>query len=125
MGRKQIVIDIDEVERLASIGLNEAQVADSLGISVSTLGERKKHNSDFYDALKKGQASGVATVANNLYTQSAEGNVSAGIFFMKNRAGWKDKTETDINLNGINLKDRTTDELLYFKEHGKFPVTTD
>ncbi len=95
MGRKMIEIDLSQVEKLAAIGLNEAQVADSLGISVPTLERRKKDSEDFVSALKRGKAKGVAQVANNLYTQSKEGNVSAGIFFMKNRAGWKDKTETE------------------------------
>ncbi len=93
MGRKKIEIDLAQVEKLASIGLNEKQVADSLGISVTTLEDRKQNMRDFRSALKRGQAIGIATVANNLFTQSKEGNVSAGIFFMKNRAGWSDKHE--------------------------------
>lgn len=91
MGRKKIEIDLAEVEKLAAIGLNEQQVADSLGISVTTLEDRKQNTLDFHDALKRGKAKGVAQVANNLFKQSKEGNVSAGIFFMKNRAGWTDK----------------------------------
>lgn len=95
MGRKRIEIDLKQVEKLAAIGLNEQQIADSLGISVPTLEDRKKNNQDFLSALKKGKAKGIAQVANNLFEQSKNGNVSAGIFFMKNRAGWKDKTETE------------------------------
>ena len=95
MGRKMIEIDLEEVEKLSAIGLNEQQVADSLGISVPTLERRKKDSEDFVSALKRGKAKGIAQVANNLFKQSKDGNVSAGIFFMKNRAGWKDKTETE------------------------------
>jgi hypothetical protein len=99
MGRKKIEIDLVEVEKLAAIGLNEQQVADSLGISVPTLERRKKESEDFVSALKRGKAKGIAQVANNLFQQSKSGNVSAGIFYMKNRAGWKDKTETEHNGN--------------------------
>ena len=91
----KIPIDHDEIEKLASIGLNEQQIADYIGISSDTIGRRKKDDVSFAEHIKRGKAKGIATVANNLFTQSAEGNVSAGIFFMKNRAGWKDKIEQE------------------------------
>ena len=40
-------IDLDKVEELASLGLSEQQIADSLGISRSTLSRRKKDNETF------------------------------------------------------------------------------
>ena len=92
-GRPEIKIDLAQVEKLASIGLNEQQIADSLGISQPTLARRKAKYEDFVEALKRGKAKGIAVVANNLFEQSKAGNVSAGIFFMKNRAGWSDKQE--------------------------------
>ena len=101
MGRKKIEIDLKQVEKLAAIGLNEQQIADSLGISVDTLGNRKKESSDFSDALKRGKSKGIAQVANNLFEQSKAGNVSAGIFFMKNRAGWTDKQEIQQETNVV------------------------
>ena len=98
-GRPEIEIDLKQVEKLAAIGLNEQQVADSLGICQSTLARRKQNKADFADALKRGQAKGIATVANNLFEQSKDGNVSAGIFFMKNRAGWSDKQDIKQETN--------------------------
>ena len=95
MGRKKIQIDIDEVEKLASIGLNEQQIADYIGISTDTMGRRKVDDKNFAECINRGKAKGIATVAKNLFQQSADGNVSAGIFFMKNRAGWKDKQEVE------------------------------
>ena len=110
MGRKKIEIDLAQVEKLAAIGLNEQQVSDSLGIHVDTLRNRKKESSAFSEALKRGKAKGVATVANNLFEQSKDGNVSAGIFFMKNRAGWSDRQ--DVSYTDDSLPPLTNEEKL-------------
>lgn len=99
-GRKEIPLDLRQVQKLASIGLNEGQVAAALGINRKTLVARKRKYKEFSDALKNGQAKGIATVANNLFEQSKDGNVSAGIFFMKNRAGWSDKLDQRTELSG-------------------------
>ena len=99
-GRPEKEIDLKQVEKLASIGLNEQQVADALGICGDTMRSRKKKYPEFIEALKSGQAKGIATVANNLFDQSKDGNVSAGIFFMKNRAGWSDKLDQNTNHTG-------------------------
>ncbi len=102
-GRPEKVLDIKEVERLASRGLTEGQIADALGICQDTLIARKKKYSEFSNAIKKGQAAGIATIANNLFEQSADGNVSAGIFYMKNRAKWSDKGPEDKDDTNINI----------------------
>jgi len=46
-------IDLEKVEELASLGLSEQQIADSLGISRSTLSRRKNDNETFDTALRK------------------------------------------------------------------------
>ena len=65
------------------------------------------------DALKRGQAKGLATVTNSLFTSATDGNVTAQIFYLKNQdpKNWKDRQETvhaTINLNDVlsGAKDR-------------------
>jgi hypothetical protein len=55
-------------------------------------------NSDFSDAIKKGEASGIGEVTNALFENATvkRDNVAI-IFYLKNRAGWVDKTETKIH----------------------------
>ncbi|MDV3239075.1 MAG: LuxR family transcriptional regulator [Gammaproteobacteria bacterium] len=91
--RPRIEIDLAEVERLASLGLTQEQIAASLGISERTLRNRKESSAEFADAIKAGQAKGISEVANALWTNAMGGNVTAQIFFLKARAKWKDKHE--------------------------------
>ena len=93
MGRPEIPIDLQQVENLAARGLNEAQVAHALGIHPDTLIKRKKKYVEFSDALKRGQAKGIAKIANALFEQGMSGQTAAAIFYMKNRAGWTDKQQ--------------------------------
>jgi transcriptional regulator with XRE-family HTH domain len=101
LGNK-IEIDYEKLYQLASIGLSEAQIATSMGISESTIARRKRDDDRFDSTLKAGKQAGITEVTNSLF-QSATGekpNTSAQIFFLKNRAGWRDRTEVDANLNG-------------------------
>jgi len=91
MGRKEIPIDIDTVRNLASRGLTHEQIAAALGINPETLYARKRKYSEFVDAIKEGQGKGLADISNALYEQAMGGNTSAAIFYMKNRAGWRDR----------------------------------
>jgi hypothetical protein len=95
--RKQI--DLKEVERLASLGLSQEQIAASMGISARTLGARKAESTEFADAIKRGQAQGIGTIANCLFENAKGGNVTAQIFFLKARAQWKDRHE-DVGEDG-------------------------
>jgi len=92
-GRKEIEIDLAQVEGLASRGLTEGQIADSLGISQQTITRRKKKYVDFVEAIKRGHAKGVGKVANALFEQAMNGQTAAAIFYMKNRANWTDKQQ--------------------------------
>ena len=97
-----IVIDYEKLYDLAKIGLSEEQIAVSLGISPSTITRRKRDDDQFDRTLKAGKQRGIDAVTNALF-EGATGdkpNTSAQIFFLKNRAGWRDRTEVDANVSG-------------------------
>ncbi len=87
--------DLKTVEKLASRGLTQAQIASSLGISPDTLIARKKDFPGFFEAIKKGQARGLWDITNGLFQAACEGNITACIFYLKNRDpdNWNDRRD--------------------------------
>ena len=91
MGRKRIDVDINEVERLAGLGLTQEEIALSLGIARMTLESRKRENELFVEAIKRGKARANQQVANVLYEKATGGDMTAVIWWEKTRAGRTDR----------------------------------
>lgn len=73
--------------------MSEEQIANNMGISRSTLSDWKKNYPDILNALKKGKEVVDFEIENALAKSALEGNVTAQIFWLKNRKPdkWKDK----------------------------------
>ena len=114
-GRKRITFtneQLEQIEKLSGLGVSERSIAEVLGVSLSTLARRKRDSAIFDTTLKRGKIKAVAEVSNALF-DSATGrsgnppNVSAQIFFLKNRgekvADWSDvqKVENTFSLDEI------------------------
>tara|TARA_B110000971_G_scaffold45586_1_gene45590 strand:+ start:158 stop:493 length:336 start_codon:yes stop_codon:yes gene_type:complete len=84
-------LDLEYVAKLASLGLTEQQIADSLGISRSTLSRRKTADETFDTALRKGKAQATVKVSSALMTEVEKGSLRAIIFYLKCRAGWREE----------------------------------
>lgn len=85
----------EKVEALAASGLTETQIAAALGIAHGTLIEKKREYPEFLQAIKSGQAKGIAKIANALFQKATNGDTTAMIFFLKARAKWSDKPEEE------------------------------
>ena len=96
--KPKIHIDLKQVESLAANGLTQEQIAAALGISESTLTKRKKENTDFTDAIKRGKAKGIALVTNKLMESIKGGNMTGMIFFLKTQAGWKETNVQEVKM---------------------------
>lgn len=117
-------IDLDKLYNLAKIGLSEEQIAISLGISVSTIARRKRDDDTFAETLKAGKQAGITTVTNSLFESATadKPNTSAQIFFLKNRAAWRDRTEVDTNIaGGIEVTHDIDNALQALKDAGVDP----
>jgi transcriptional regulator with XRE-family HTH domain len=86
-----IEINLRVVEELASLGLTEQQIAESRGISRSTLSRRKTDDETFDTALRKGKAQATVKVTSALMTEVEKGSLRAIIFYLKCRAGWREE----------------------------------
>ena len=89
-------------------GLTEEQIAkEKIGISRKTLSEWKNKFSDFGNALKRGKEVADYEVENSLFKAAKEGNVTAMIFWLKNRRRdkWRDKYEYEMESNLGQIKD--------------------
>jgi len=118
----------EKAEKLAAQGLSQDQLARALGMGPTSFYEKKAEFAEFAEAIKNGQAKGVAIITNKLFERakgyshpeekifcSKDGDITranttkhwppdttAQIFYLKNRAGWKDKTEVE-NTGGIKI----------------------
>ena len=100
--KPKIKIDLKQVESLAANGLTDEQIASALGISRTTLSNRKRENEQFVLAIKRGKAKGIALVTNKLMESIKGGNITGMIFFLKTQAGWKETNVQEENKEAKN-----------------------
>ncbi len=106
------------IEGWARDGLIDKQIAHNIGISVSTLCEWKKQFPELAEALKKGKEVVDREVENALFKQAMSGNVTAQIFWLKNRKPlqWREKQAIEISKP---LDDTVKELNEYFNGQGK------
>lgn len=80
-------------------GLTEEQIAQNMGINRKTLWEWKTQHPPIGNALKSGADVADYQVENALYKAALDGNITAMIFWLKNRKPkkWKDKPVDDAD----------------------------
>lgn len=92
------------LEGWARDGLTEEQISKNIGIDRTTLYRWKEKNDNICNALKKGREVVDFEVENALYKSAMSGNVTAQIFWLKNRRKeqWRDKVEYETNNDDLN-----------------------
>lgn len=93
-GRRKILIDFKELERLCHIQCTEQEIADWFHCSVDTIERRIKENTDgtFAEYFGKHRVGGKIALRRNLF-KLAEKHPSMAIFLAKNWLGMKDTQE--------------------------------
>ena len=85
------------LEGWARDGLTDEQLAVNMGIVPSTLYAWKKEHEEISEALKKGKEVVDYEVENALLKKAMSGDITAAIFWLKNRRSnkWRDKPVQD------------------------------
>ena len=92
------------VRAMSGFGIPQPDIATHVGIDPKTL--RKW----FREELDRGSIEATAKVAQSLFRMATEGNnVAAAIFWMKARAGWREKQQ--IELSGLTLQQLSDEDL--------------
>lgn len=98
--RKGLVL----AEGWARDGLTDEQMAHNIGISCSTLYDWKNKHSEFSEVLKRSKEVADYEVENALFVKATSGDVTAQIFWLKNRKPdkWRDKADMTLTpSNGV------------------------
>ena len=105
---------LEEVKDWCRNGATDKEIWERLGISKDSFYEYKKNISDFSDSLKESKAICDAEVESALHKAALGGNITAIIFWLKNRRPdkWREKPvdgQSGDKENGggvtINIKD--------------------
>ena len=86
-------IDSKMVKNLSGLGITQEQICSLLGMSRNTLTKY------YTEELVQGKAEANASVSRNLFriaTGDGQGAVTAGIFWLKCQAGWKDTNTLEV-----------------------------
>lgn len=87
--RKGLVL----VEGWARDGLTDVQISKNIGVAMSTFCDWKNKHPEFSEALKRSKDVADYEVENALFKKAKMGDVTAQIFWLKNRKPkqWRDK----------------------------------
>lgn len=104
----------DKAYSLALLGASDKEMAEILGVSESTFNLWKKTYPEFSESLNEAKNMADSKVVRALYNQAIGGNVTAQIFWLKNRQKdkWRDKQDVDHTVNLKRSADDLSDEEL-------------
>jgi hypothetical protein len=98
------------VEGWARDGLTDLQISKNIGVAMSTFCEWKNKHPEFSEALKRSKEAADYEVENALFKKAKMGDVTAMIFWLKNRQPrkWRDKVSFVDETQLAKLDEMTT-----------------
>ncbi len=90
------------VQLHATIGTRQEIISDILEIDTKTL--RKYYRVELDQALAKANA----TIGGALFNKAKNGDTSAQLFWMKTRAGWREKQDIDLTSSDGSMAQKPT-----------------
>lgn len=88
----------DKAAQLARLGATDEEMMEYLGIAKDTFYQWRAKFPEFSDAVKLNKEAADDRVEESLFKQATTGNVTAAIFWLKNRRGadWRDRRELSV-----------------------------
>ena len=103
---------LEKIEHHAARGLSQKQICDALGFSETWWHAKKQNFQNQVSAIKRGEASGLADVTNDLYENAMSEDPVSQIFFLKNRDPNRWNDVKNINHLQLNVSKMTDSQLL-------------
>lgn len=101
------------VQLHATIGTQQHTIADILGIDGKTL---RKH---YREELDHAMAQANATIGGALFNKAKGGDTTAMIFWMKTRAGWRERQEIDHTSSDGSMTFPKIERIIVKSDNGK------
>ncbi len=86
---------VEQAHALCLLGATDVQLSQTFDVSEKTLNTWKKDYPEFFQSIREAKTLSDSKVVQSLYQQALDGNVTAQIFWLKNRQknSWRDKHE--------------------------------
>lgn len=94
----------DKIYNLAKIGLSQKEIAGNLGIHEDTWYRKKEIYPELDRSYVNGKTEGIGFVAFKLMENVKKGDTRAIEFFLKCKAGWRDKDAATVIKTGTENK---------------------
>jgi hypothetical protein len=102
MGRNKSVINWDLVEEYLQAHCDGASIARLIGIHYNTFynNVKERYNCNFSEFAQQKKAEGVSLMEHSIFKDALSKGGADRMFWLKNKAGWRDKTEVDNSIKG-------------------------
>jgi hypothetical protein len=100
MSRKKVEINLQDLEKLATMLCTDEEIAQWFRVSPKTVQRRKRTSAEFRQTLEAGRARGRISVRRNLLELSKT-NVAAAIFLAKNELGFRTEPKVGRTMEEI------------------------
>lgn len=94
-GRRPKPVNLEEVEKLASLGISVLQIAHFFDMTEKSLYRKAEKAPEIMMAINKGRSKGVIQVAAKLYEKIQQGDTKAIMFYLRAKGGFNDTLRVD------------------------------